>query len=172
MVDEVKLTRWGLLHLGHKIAAPNRVKLVQLPPEIRTAIHECKDCGWLYVIGRLNAAVPFGPELSQLGLRRRETELCPGFWIAAPICFSPQSSISSCGCPNSGSDGIFGRDRGGSFSIAFVTTMLARANPVSSERAGEQPHLRQRISTAVRQHFEPLPGNARSHGDVLKVVEI
>src|SRR5437899_8280549 len=25
------------------------------------------------------------------------------------------------------------------------------------------PYLRQRISTAVRQHFEPLPGNPRSH---------
>lgn len=84
------LTRWGLLHLGHKIAAPSRGKLLQLPPEIRTTIHECKNCGWMYIIGQTNLSTPFGPELSQLELTRRETEPCPG-----PLPVADREDLSS-----------------------------------------------------------------------------
>src|SRR5216683_1056024 len=86
----MNLNRWGLLHLGHNIAAPNRGKLLQLPPEVRTTIHECKNCGWMYIIDRFNEAAPFGPELSQLELSRRETEPCPG-----PVLEADREDLSS-----------------------------------------------------------------------------
>jgi hypothetical protein len=149
MVDEVKLTRWGLLHLGHKLAAPNRAKMHQLPPEIRPAIHECTNCGWMYVIGRFNEAVPFGPELSQLELSRRKTEPCSG-----PILEADREDLSSLTPPASSEiSKAFARLRTGDESGA-ISSACGAVDLITNEiyyRHGEPDPKDQSFASRVRE---------------------
>lgn len=72
------VTIWNLQHLGHKLVAPNREKQRQLPAELRASIHECKNCGWMFVVGRSSTAMPYGPGIAASELDSRLTEPCPG----------------------------------------------------------------------------------------------
>jgi len=72
------LKRWDLEHLGHKLVAPSREKQRQLPADVRHLIHECKNCGWLFLVTATANTMPYGEALTASETDLREREPCPG----------------------------------------------------------------------------------------------
>jgi hypothetical protein len=144
------LKQWELRHLGHELVPPSREKLRQLPPDIRKSIHECKNCGWMYVVGIPSYdAVPFGPEISHLELNRRETEPCPG-----PILEADREDLSSLG-PSAASEisKAFARLRDGDESGA-ISSACGAIELTTNEiyrRYGESDTKDQSFASRVRE---------------------
>jgi hypothetical protein len=160
MANEIKLKEWDLRHLGHEIKPPSPAKLRQFSPEVRTTIHECQKCGWIYAIDRHYDVVPFGPELSQLELTRRETEPCPG-----PLSGADREDLSLL-APSAASEisKAFARLRIGDESGA-ISSACGAVDLTTNEiyhRHGEPDHkdqsfaLRVREATRLNATFESL----------------